>query len=136
MGNISLSHCKDAVTIAWHTNKIGIDIERTDRNFNHAKIAEKYFLNTNKSTHKNKLTKSMILNQWCAVEAAIKWDQGQLSKDINHWQYFEKPNELIHNKKNLYLSYSHINFHDWTIALAFEEITSWKPEIICCPKNF
>ena len=35
----------------------------------------------------------MILNQWCAVEAAIKWDHGKLAKDINDWQYFEKPKE-------------------------------------------
>ena len=25
MGNISLSHCKDAITIVWHKGKIGID---------------------------------------------------------------------------------------------------------------
>ena len=42
MGNISLSHCKDAITIVWHKSKIGIDIERTDRDFNHTKFAEKY----------------------------------------------------------------------------------------------
>ena len=49
MGNISLSHCKDAVTIVWHKNKIGIDIERKDRDFNHVKFAEKYFFHTIKS---------------------------------------------------------------------------------------
>ena len=136
MGNISLSHCKDAVLIVWHENKIGIDIERTDRNFNYIKIAEKYFLYTNKSTHKNKLTRTMILNQWCAVEAAIKWDHGKISKDINHWQYHEKQKELIHQKKNIHLNYSQINFHNWTIALAYEEKTSLNPEIICCSKNF
>ena len=26
MGNISLSHCKDAIAIVWHKSKIGIDI--------------------------------------------------------------------------------------------------------------
>ena len=135
MGNISLSHCKDAITIVWHKSKIGIDIERTDRDFNHKKFAEKYFFHTNKSTHK-KLTKNMILNQWCALEAAIKWDHGKLAKDINHWQYFEKPKELIHKKKNINLSYSNINFHNWTIALAYEEKTSINPEIICYSKNF
>jgi len=135
MGNISLSHCKDAIIIVWYKSKIGIDIERTDRNFNHIKFAEKYFFHTNKSTHKKKLTKNMILNQWCAVEAAIKWDHGKLSKDINHWQYFEKPKELIHTKKNLHLNYSQINFHDWTIALAYEEKNSLNPEIICCSSN-
>ena len=56
MGNISLSHCKDAITIVWHKGKIGIDIERTDRDFNHLKFAEKYFFHTNKSTHKKKWT--------------------------------------------------------------------------------
>jgi len=136
MGNISLSHCRDAVIIVWHKSKIGIDIERTDRDFNHIKFAEKYFFRTNKSIHKNKLTKKTILNQWCAVEAAIKWDHGKLSRDINHWQYFEKPKELIHKKKNLLLDYSHINFHNWTIALAYKGRTSLNPEIICCSENF
>ena len=136
MGNISLSHCQDAVLIVWHKDKIGIDIERTDRHFNHLKIAEKYFLFTNQSTHKNKLTKTMILNQWCAVEAAIKWDHGKISKDINYWQYFEKPKELIHKRKNIHLKYSQINFYNWTIALACEKKTSLNPEIICCSKNF
>ena len=136
MGNISFSHCKDALIIVWHKRKIGIDIERTDRKFNHIKFAEKYFLNTNNSTNKIKITKNMILNQWCAVEAAIKWDHGKLSRDINQWQYFEKPKELIHNKKNLHLNYSQFNFHNWTIALAYEEKNFFNPEIICCSKNF
>ncbi len=42
MGNISLSHYKDAITIVWHKSKIWIDIERTDRDFNHIKFAEKH----------------------------------------------------------------------------------------------
>ena len=136
MGNISLSHCKDAITIVWHENKIGIDIERTDRDFNFTKFAEKYFSYTYKSTHNNKLTKNIILSQWCAVEAAIKWDHGKLSKDITDWEYYEKPKKLIHKKKNLHLNYSQINFHSWSIALAYEEKTSLNPEIICCSENF
>ena len=39
MGNLSLSHCKDAITTVWHKSKIGVDIERTDRDFNHIKFA-------------------------------------------------------------------------------------------------
>ena len=78
----------------------------------------------------------MILNQWCAVEAAIKWDHGKLAKDINHWEFYEKPQELIHKKKNIHLNYSQINFYNWTIALAYEEKNSLNPEIICCMKNF
>ena len=136
MGHLSFSHCSDAIILVWHAKKIGIDIERIDRDFNYLKFAEKYFFHTNKSIHNNYLTKNMILNQWCAVEAAIKWDHGKLAKDINHWQFFEKPKELIHKKKNIHLNYSQINFHNWTIALAYEEKTSFNPEIICCSKNF
>ena len=99
-------------------------------------VHKKYFSHTNKSVHYKNLTKNMILNQWCAIEAAIKWDHGKLAKDIIHWQYFEKPNKLIHKKKNIHLNYSQINFHNWTIALAYEEKTSLNPEIICCSKNF
>ena len=56
MGNISLCHCKDAITIVWHKGKIGIDIERTDRDFNYLKFSEKYFFHTNKSIHNNYLS--------------------------------------------------------------------------------
>ena len=43
MGNISISHCDDACIICWHKKKVGIDIERSDRNFNYINLAEKYF---------------------------------------------------------------------------------------------
>ena len=131
MGNISLSHCKDAIVIVWHKEKIGIDIERKDRNFNYIKLAEKYFYNTNKSKNSTKLTKKVILDQWCAIEAAIKWDHGKLAKDLNHWQYSDTKKNLIHKGKNLHLNYSQINFHHWTIVLAYKENTSPNPIIIC-----
>ena len=57
MGNISLSHCKNAMTIVWHKSKISIDIERIDRDINHVKFAKKYFFHTNKSMNNNYLSK-------------------------------------------------------------------------------
>ena len=42
----------------------------------------------------------MILNQWCAFAAAQKWDHRKLAKDINHWQFHEKPKKLILKKKH------------------------------------
>ena len=35
MGYISISHCIDAFIIGWHQENIGIDIERSDRDFNY-----------------------------------------------------------------------------------------------------
>ena len=42
-GNISFSHCRDAITIAWSSEKIGIDLERSDRKFDYEKLCQKYF---------------------------------------------------------------------------------------------
>ena len=60
----------------------------------------------------------------------------KLAQDINQWQFFEKPKKLIHKKKNIHLNYSQINFHNWTIALAYEEKNSFNTEIICYSKKF
>ena len=135
MGYVSLSHCRDAIVIVWHKEKIGIDIERIDRNFNYIRFAEKYFFNTYKST-KSKLTKNMILKQWCAIEAAIKWDHGKLAKDIKSWQYFKNKNKLVNYNKNLHLNCSQIDFYQWTIALTYQESKYLNHEIICSSKAF
>ena len=62
MGYISISHCKDAFIIGWHREKIGIDIERSDRDFNYQKLAKKYFQKENiKNLNMNKY---LILREW------------------------------------------------------------------------
>ena len=43
MGYVSMSHCQDACIICWNKEKIGIDIEYSDRNFNYKRLAQKYF---------------------------------------------------------------------------------------------
>ena len=136
MGNISLSHCKDAIIVAWHDKEIGIDIERIDRNFNYKRLAKRYFTQTNKFIINRSFNKQMILNQWCAIEAAIKWNNSKLAKEISEWQYFDKKKQLIHTKKNLDLKCWQINFFQWTISLAFEYQPITTPIMICNSKNF
>ena len=43
MGYISMSHCQDACIVCWNKERIGIDIECSDRNFNYKGLAQKYF---------------------------------------------------------------------------------------------
>ena len=135
MGYLSFSHCNDAIILVWHKKKIGIDIERIDRNFNYAKLAEKYFFNSNRANYMSKLHKNSILNQWCAVEAAIKWDHGKLAEDIKEWQYFEKYKTLLHRKKKLKLKFTQINFYKWTISLAYKESSHFESHIICSSRK-
>ncbi len=131
MGHFSFSHCNDAIILIWHEKKIGIDIERLDRDFNYEKLAKKYFFNSNRSNNTSVLYKNSILNQWCAIEAAIKWDHGKLAKDIKEWQYSKNDKTLFHKKKKLKLKFTQITFYKWTISLAYKDIPHVMPNIIC-----
>ena len=134
MGYCSFSHCNDAIILVWHEKKIGIDIERLDRNFNYAKLAKKYFFKSNRLNTTSELYRNTILNQWCAVEAAIKWDHGKLAEDIKEWQYSENDKILFHNKKKLKLKFTQINLYKWTISLAYKDTSHFIPNIICSSK--
>ena len=82
----------------------------------------------------SKLNKERILNQWCAVEAAVKWDHGKLAQDIKEWQYYEDAKILFHKKKKLQLKFTQINFYQWTISLAYEASSQFKSNIFCSSK--
>ena len=42
-GNISMSNCADALLIGWSPGKIGVDIERKDRQFLAYKLSKRFF---------------------------------------------------------------------------------------------
>ncbi len=129
MGFLSVSHCQDAFIIAWHKKKIGIDIERIDREFNYKAIQSKYFPNMQYNMHSQDFSRKSVLYKWCGIEAAIKWDHGKLSKDLKEWQY-ELDDYLHHRSKNIRLIITHFNFLKWTISIADKNKNSF-PQIIC-----
>jgi len=130
MGYISISHCKDAFIVGWHKENIGIDIERSDRDFNYQKLAKKYFYKDNiKNFNFNKYS---ILKKWSAIEAAIKCDRGKLSKDIKQWEYQKNTENIYHKSKHIKLNLIQLPFLDWTISIAYKnKIISEIPKIIC-----
>ena len=130
MGYISISHCKDAFIIGWHRENIGIDIERSDRDFNYQKLAKKYF---QKENSKNlNMNKYLILKEWSAIEAAIKCDRGKLSRDIKEWKYRINKENLYHKSKKIKLNLIQIPFLDWTISIAYKnKVLDELPKIIC-----
>tara|TARA_B100000212_G_scaffold52288_1_gene34140 strand:- start:100 stop:693 length:594 start_codon:yes stop_codon:yes gene_type:complete len=130
MGYISISHCKDAFIIGWYRENIGIDIERSDRDFNYKKLAKKYFLEENIKNYN--LNKYLILKKWSAIEAAIKCDRGKLSRDIKEWQYKMNQEELFHKSKKIKLNLIQLPYLDWTISIAYKNKISYDlPKIIC-----
>ena len=130
MGYISISHCKDAFIIGWNRENIGIDIERSDRDFNYQKLAKKYFQEENMKNYN--LNKYLILKKWSAIEAAIKCDRGKLSRDIKEWKYQINQGNIYHQSKKIKLNLIQIAFLDWTISVACKnKILYERPKIIC-----
>ena len=130
MGYISISHCKDAFIIGWNRENIGIDIERSDRDFNYKKLAKKYFQEENMKNYN--LNKYLILKKWSAIEAAIKCDRGKLSRDIKEWKYQINQGSIYHQSKKIKLNLIQIAFSDWTISVAYKnKILYERPKIIC-----
>ena len=130
MGYISISHCQDAFIIGWYKENIGIDIERSDRNFNYQTLAKKYFQEENIKSHN--LNKYSILKKWSAIEAAIKYDRGKLSRDLKEWKYKINKDNVYHKSKKIRLNLIQIPFLDWTISIAYKNKTlNDIPKIIC-----
>ena len=109
MGYISISHCKDAFIIGWYPGKIGIDIERSDRNFNYQTLAKKYFQKAN------------IENQNFNKYSILK-----------EWRYQINKKNLYHKSKKIKLNLVQITYLDWTISIAYKDkILENLPTIIC-----
>ena len=129
MGYISMSHCKDVCIICWNNERIGIDIEFSDRNFNYKGLAKKYFYK--KITNDSELNRYNILKQWSAIEAAIKWDRGKLSKDIKNWEYKNHGKNIFHIQKKFNVNLNQFSFLNWTISMASQNEIYSSIDMIC-----
>ena len=129
MGYISMSHCEDACIICWNRKRIGIDIECSERNFNYKGIAEKYFYKN--IVNNSELNKYDILKQWSAIEAAIKWDRGKLSKDIKYWKYKNNKKNIFHIDKKSTINLNQFSFLKWIISIASQNDLYSSINIIC-----
>ena len=117
-----MSHCKDALLIGWSIEKIGVDIERSDRQFNFKDISEKYFLNDEKELKKlnhDKL-RLAILNLWVLKEAAIKWQEGSIIRDLSMWKINKNYKSAYHQSLKLSINTFCLNKKSWVLGVAYE----------------
>ena len=129
MGYVSMSHCQDACIICWNKKRVGIDIECSNRNFSYKRLAQKYFCK--KIINNSELNKYDVLKQWSAIEAAIKWDRGKLSKDIKYWKYKNHKKNIFHIEKKLTVNLNQFSFLKWTISIASQNDLNSSINIIC-----
>lgn len=122
-GNISFSHCRDAITIAWSSEKIGIDLERSDRKFDYEKLCQKYFSKKEKINYEKLkyIDKRLyVLENWIMKEASFKCQSKKKSFDIFDWEWDKDSNLCSNRKLNKNLNFTLIKYKDWSIGITSE----------------
>ena len=134
LGHISMSHCSDALLIGWSSAKIGVDIERKDRQFQARKISKRFF-NQYENCEIESLTPSqaqeLVLKRWVIKEAAIKWQSGKIATNINQWIWKNNSSFAYHKKLGLKVKVYEQNHDKWAFAIALDGDSVTNKPIIC-----
>ena len=133
-GYLSLSHCKDALIIAWSVKRIGVDIERSDRKFAYKRICERFFTKNEKiifnNLNKNNQRK-FVLNHWIMKESSFKWQKNKLPFDLFGWEWDEVLGTCKHEVLKQNLRFSLIHHDEWSIGLSTCFFKENSTPIIC-----
>ena len=133
LGYVSFGHCIDALIIGWSPNKLGIDIERSDRFLSSHLIAKRFFhfkdLEHLKMLTGNKLINE-VLNQWVTKEALIKWQRGKLGKDLSEWIILRNSDLAFHQTMKYKVNIFTATHKDWILSIACNQKINKKNLII------
>lgn len=133
-GYLSFSHCNDVILIGWCNQKIGIDIERSDRLINSKSIIKRFY-NTNEIEYFKQLNpekiRSEALRFWVLKEAAIKLNNGKLLLDLSNWIIKNKIKKAYHQKLNLEIDTHLTIYKSWFIGIANNTNSVEYEPIIC-----
>ena len=136
-GFISLSHCKDALLIGWSPYEIGVDIENSKRKINALTLGERILSVNEKNVIKNidkRNFNQAILAKWVEKEAAIKWQRGNLFKDLNQWESSPHSDFYFHQSISKKVYVKLISLRIWLIAIAYDNEKHPHDPIICLDK--
>jgi len=134
LGHISMSHCSDALLIGWSSGKIGVDIERKDRQFQAHKLSQRFFTQVENQEIENltpSQTKELVLKRWVVKEAAVKWQRGKIAKNINQWIWPNKSSYAHHKKHGHTVKIYEQSHEQWTYAIAIDENSTTNKPVIC-----
>ncbi len=134
LGYISMSHCSDALLIGWSSAKIGVDIERKDRQFQAHKLSKRFFSQCENCEIENltpSQAKELVLKRWVIKEAAIKWQSGKIATNINQWIWENKSSFAYHKKLGHKVKVYEESHDQWTYAIALNGDSVTRKPIIC-----
>ena len=133
-GYISISHCSDALLIGWSKEKIGVDIERKDRNFRSQKLSKRFFSKFENLEIENLTTsqaKEQILKRWVVKEAAIKLQSEKISTNLKKWIWKNNSSFAYHEQLGYKVQISNHYYDKWTYAIALDTTDQISKPIIC-----
>ena len=133
-GHISMSHCSGALLIGWASTKIGVDIERKDRQFQAYKLSKRFFTEYENCEIKNltpSKAKELVLKRWVIKEAAIKWQSAKIATHINQWIWENKSSFAYHKKLGHKVKVYEQNHDQWTYAIALDGNSATSNPILC-----
>lgn len=133
MGYLSLSHSENALLIGWSRYKIGVDIEQRNRLFPFKAIANKYFSKQEKEyldLLEENCCAEKTLDLWIKKEAAIKWQEGKLLRDLPNWICSLEKSKAYHLKMKKTITVHSFRFSNLLISVASQR-EIYKNLIIC-----
>ena len=98
-GYLSLSHCPNACLLGWSRRPIGVDLERADRQLRSASLVRRFFTKEECKTLAplvGDCLRRQVLDRWLIKEAAIKWQQGSIARDLRCWEVSPCLNAALH----------------------------------------
>ena len=133
-GYVSISHCSDALLIGWSSEKIGVDIERKDRELEAHKISKRFFGEEENRQIENltsKKAKEEVLNRWVVKEAATKWQESKISTNLDKWRWDYNSIFAYHKDLGHRVRIYKDNYDKWTYAIALNENSKISNPIVC-----
>ncbi len=121
LGYISFSHSRDALLIGWSDIKVGVDIERKDRILGSSSIIKRFYCQEEKKELEtlNQINQQQkFLKFWTIKEAAIKWQEGSIFRDLPYWLIREKQNKIYHKKLKILLNINSLSYKYYYLAIA------------------
>ena len=119
-GFVSLSHSQGFALMAWSSAPVGVDLERLDRPFASEALMRRYYASSEqhqlKGLPKHAFHES-VLQHWLIKEAAIKWQQGSLARDLSHWVVSADGLSASHRSKDFQVSAHSRQLGPWGMAI-------------------
>ena len=131
-GNLSFSHCEDAILIGWCKEKIGVDIEKSNRKFKAEKIINRFYNDQERFYFENSspyCIRSKALKLWVLKEAAIKLKNGNLAIGLSKWIIKNCLKKAYYEKNEIEIDIRFIEYKSWFIGIAFDDIELIEDEI-------